>query len=480
MLRFPRRLRVGFLRAIELIALRIGGRRWKIDRFNQLIEGDVRETATAFRASGVRVIVGIPFHREVDNLASLVMKVQAELHARGESAGIVIVGERKTRKILLDVPLPPPLARVQVARLTKPFGFGQKPGLSRRSWSHWEILQVASRCPADLVFIDADVRNSEGWIDSYLDAIQNRGAMVAVADYVREFARDDAIVHIWDSLIFGALFRKWIAFRHGGDYALSREFVPAMAWDQSIMRERTYTMDSAVIARAVRSGARIEAVWLGTKEHAPIPPEKLFSRLPDLVRSVFDDIAAHLPVLLRLPLTEPTLDVSDTTAPAIAMRELIGPDFRRDLYRDAVNRFQLAASRIRRTLGSTQFGHYSKALAGTAAEAVEISPRAWARATLRFLTRYIRSRDGAAQNVLVNAYVPLLELGVLGFLNRTFELSYAAALRCLKQDYLPAFQQIWNGLSRRLLVYRMAALRRWPIRAARGLAAGVRRTLQAL
>jgi hypothetical protein len=145
----------------------------------------------------------------------------------------------------------------------KPFGFGQRPGLSRRSWSHWAILQVASGLAADVVFIDADVRNSQGWTNRYLDAIQQKGADLAVADYVRRFDDDDAMVHIWDRLIFGAVFREWIAFRHGGDYAISRKLLPGILNDVSILREMAYTMDSAVMAYATRRGGRIESVWLG-------------------------------------------------------------------------------------------------------------------------------------------------------------------------------------------------------------------------
>ncbi len=55
---------------------------------------------------------------------------------------------------------------------------------------------------ADVVFVDADVRNSAGWVTRYLEAIQDRGADVAVAHYVRRFDRDDAIVHIWDPADF--------------------------------------------------------------------------------------------------------------------------------------------------------------------------------------------------------------------------------------------------------------------------------------
>ena len=244
--------------------------------------------------------------------------------------------------------------------------------------------------------------------------------------------------------------------------------------DQSIMRERTYTMDSAVIARAARTGGRIEAVWLGTKEHEPIQPQNLFNRLPDLVGSVFADIALHLPALLRLPREEAVLEMPETAARSIAILELISADFCVHLYGDLAKRFELAASDIRSTLGSTQFGRYSSMIGRTSA-AVAISPRDWAKSTLRFLSRYIRCRANTRQAVLVNAYVPILELGVLSFINRTIELSYESALLCLNREYLPAFRQIWDGLARRLVVYRMAVLRRWPIYAFRRLITGLRR-----
>ena len=457
-----RRVNVGMLRALEAATLRITRRRWKIDRFNPLIKRDVQETVRNLRNTGARTVVGIPFHKESGNLRALVAQLQQDLESLGQNAAIVIVGERKTRQLLFESPLPPSSGSVAVVRFAKPHGFGQKPGLSRRSWSHWAILQIAAQCRADVVFIDADVRNSAGWVQRYLDTLRDREAMVVVANYVRQFARDDAIVHIWDSLIFGALFRKWVAFRHGGDYAISREFVPRIANDQTVMRERSYTMDSAVIARAASSGARIETVWLGTKEHEPILPANLFQRLPDLVRSVFDDVSAHLPALLRLPLAQATPVDPSATSRSLMMRDLIGPDFRRELRSDMRTRFQLHAVGIRRTLGTIKFGAIEAGMYAHHTEPAVFPPGIWAKATLRFLTRYIRRNEAVIRNGLVNEYVPILELGVLGFLDRTFELTYEDSLRLLEQEYLPAFQDIWNGLSRRLAVYRMAALRRWP------------------
>lgn len=460
-LSFPRRLTVGLLRAMEAAALNLAGRRWKIDRFNRLTDRDVRQIAEKLRAAGAKTIVGIPFYKEVSNLTSLVAKLRADLETSGQNAAIVIVGERKTKDMLLEIPLTS-AAHVTVVRLVKPFGFGQKPGLSRRSWSHWEILRIASLCRADVVFIDADVRNAEGWVNRYLDAIRNRAAQVAVADYVRQFDHDDAMVHIWDSLLFGALFKKWVAFRHGGDYAISRDLIPAIVADHSIMRERTYTMDSAIIARAVSRGAKVESVWLGSKEHTPISTENLFQRLPDLVRSVFDDIATHLPKLLRSRREEAVPGEREPTLQNLLMRDLVGPDFRRALHTDLRNRFQEFAPHLRHTLGSTQLSLIAAGMSADAPEQTTLPPRVWAKATLRFLMRYIRNNEKRKRTMLVNAYVPILELGVLGFVNRTFDLTYAEALRRMESEYLVQFQEIWNGLSRRLAVYRLAQMRRWP------------------
>jgi hypothetical protein len=457
----PRRVAVGFLRAMEALALKAAGRRWKIDRFNRLIEGDVCECARVLRAAGAKIIVGIAFHKEASNIGTLVGKLQQDLEASGGRAAIVIVGERKTREVLFATPLPAPTPSVTVTRLAKPFGFGQKPGLSRRSWSHWVILQIARQCGAGVVFIDADVRNSDGWVQLYLGAMQNRGAHVVVADYVRQFGRDDAMVHIWDRLLFGALFKKWVAFRHGGDYAISREFVQTIASDHSVMRERSYTLDSAVIARAASAGGRIESVWLSTKEHEPISTRNLFNRLPDLVRSVFEDVATHLPRLLRVRHAEAAPTRLDAAAQGLAMRDLIGADFRRELHADMTARFQLTAGDVRRAAGSVQFSVVAAQMKHGFPEQIALPARVWARLTVGFLMRFIRNPEGAVRNKLVNAYVPVLQLGVLGFLNETFDLRYEEALLHLEDKYLPQFQQIWNCLSRRLPVYRWAALRRW-------------------
>lgn len=194
MFRTLRRLTVISLRAAEAVALSIGRRPWKIDKFNRLIQEDILAAVRSIRAAGV--VVGIPFHNESRNIAALVELTRHDLESRGQNAAIVIVGERKTRSVLMKAALPPSSARVRIVILFKPFGFAQRPGLTRRSWSHWAILQISNRLHADVVFIDADVRNSQGWVNQYLDAIQQRGAGLAVANYVRRFDQDDAIVHI--------------------------------------------------------------------------------------------------------------------------------------------------------------------------------------------------------------------------------------------------------------------------------------------
>lgn len=71
---------------------------------------------------------------------------------------------------------------------------------------------------------------------------------------------------------------------------------------------------------------------------------------------------------------------------------------------------------------------------------------------------------------LARACVPVLEAGILGFLNRTYDLVYAEAFQCLDTAYLPAFQHTWESLSRRLVLYRLALLRQWPARIATRLA----------
>lgn len=448
------------LRALEALTFQAAGRRWRIDRFNRMIDRDVRETSRLLNASAAVAIVGIPFYRETSNITHLVEVLQTDLRVRPRHTAILIVAEPKSKDALFSLPLPPSTPSVTVVRLAKPVGFGQKPGLSRRSWSHWFILQIARHCSAHVVFIDADVRNAEGWVNLYLDAIERDSAAVVVADYVRRFGSDDAMVHIWDRLIFGALFRKWVAFRQGGDYAISRDFVRAIAIDHTILREKTYTLDSAVIARAVSAGQRVDSVWLGVKGHEPISPARLFQRLPDFVRSVFDDVAAHLPKLLRF--RHAAVPEAMNPRAAVPMIDLIGPTFRHDLHADIASRFTAVALTLRRAAGSTHFDTLAALVAAPSPQDIYWSPRLWARLTVRFLMRYIRNPDASLRNQLVHAYVPVLELGVLGFLNETSGMRYDQALDHLERDYLPQFQQIWDSLARRLPVYRWMLLRRLP------------------
>jgi hypothetical protein len=446
-------------RTTEAIAISFGGTPGKVDRFNRLIAPEVALAADAI--SVAEVLVGIPFHREVVNLPAVVRKAQVDLEYRGERAAILIVGEYKTRGLLFSIPLPASTDSVKIVRITKPPHFGQKPGLSRRSWTHWAIFQVAKRLRSDIVFIDADVRNTQGWVDLYLRAIRENRADIAVANYIRSFGSDDALVHIWDRLIFGALFGRWIEFRQGGDYAISRHIVPEILKNPLMMREGVYTLDSAVMAYVAAHSGLIEFVWLGRKEHEPIEPQKLFKRLTALVQSVFDDIESHLSAILAIKNRKRlSLTASLARPENPAMQELIGNQFRHDLYADLLHRFQASSDLIQLVLGRSLFRHFVEITKGSGAFSVSLTPQKWARASFRFLSQYLwTTKDGGQRTALAKAYVPVLEAGALAFLNLTAEMRYQDAMRLLEDTYLPAFQGLWLRLARRT-IFRQAS--RWP------------------
>jgi hypothetical protein len=466
--RWAWRVGMAVKRKIDAIAVFFGGLPRKIDRFNRLVEPEILRAVETI--STAEVIVGIPFYKEVNNLPIVVSKALIDLEARGEPAAIVIVGERKTHSLLFGTTLPASTNLVRIVRFAKPYGFGQKPGLSRRSWAHWAMLQVASRLQCDLIFIDADVRNTEGWVDLYLRAMRDSGADVAVATYIRSFGSDDAMVHIWDRLIFGALFGRWIEFRQGGDYAMSRRVVPTVLKDPFILREGAYTLDSAVMAHVTAVGGRIEFVWLGRKQHEDIEPRRLFERLPDLVRSVFDDIETHLPALLAMPHNGPPALTSQTnTKDNPAMQELIGGQLRLELYADLLQRFETSSDLLRITLGNARFQLCVQKAKSAGAASAELASRQWALATFRFLARYIwKSGDEKTKRALAKAYVPLMELGALGFLNRTADLGYQDAMNLLESEYLPEFRTAWRTLARRRIFHKTGFWWQWSVRSRLG------------
>ena len=133
------------------------------------------------------------------------------------------------------------------------------------------------------------------------------------------------------------------------------------------------------------------------------------------------------------------------------------------------SRFHASAQDIRKTLGLEACQRFAAIADQPLAEQVFLSPSHWANATIRFLARYVRSRDPATKSRLARACVPVLEAGILGFLNRTCDLMYAEAFAYLDAEYQPVFQHTWDSLSRRLVLYRLALLRRWPARALRRL-----------
>jgi hypothetical protein len=464
MLRFIRRVAARYLRVIESTFRLFGAPSWRIERFNRLIAA---EMAAAERAIGrAEVIVGIPFHREKENIGRLTQILARDLEERGECAAVVVVTEAKSRHLLAGASLASSSRLVRVEALAKPFGFGQRPGLGRRSWSHWALFQLANRLRADLVFIDADVRNADGWVDSYLDAIRKRGASIAIANYVRKFSIDDALVHVWDRLIFGALFKTWIAFRHGGDYAISRSLVQEIVRNPMIMRERVYTMDSAVIRLATEKGARIEAVWLREKDHAPISTEDLFRRLPALVESVFEDVAANLRLLLRLRHSKLASQRDYEPPIAISMRQVVGDEFRPALARDLGERYQAMRSELRRVLGRLWMQELDSMLEQPLERGTPFAP-SWAKATIRILKSYIRSQNPTRRALLARAYVPVLQLGILDFLNRTDGMRYDEASRLLEQEYLPVFEHAWNTVAKQFRFPHFPILRKWPVRVRR-------------
>src|SRR5450755_276415 len=122
------------------------------------------------------------------------------------------------------------------------------------------------------------------------------------------------------------------------------------------------------------------------------------------------------------------------------MRELMRDDFRLALWRDQALRFQEVQGDIRRLFGMIAFKSLSTASASPA-ELVDLLPARWAKLTIRLLKRYVMTGDKGRKSVLIKAYVPILQLGILAFLNRTYSMRHNEAARLLGEQYLPVFEQ---------------------------------------
>ena len=245
-------------------------------------------------------------------------------------------------------------------------------------------------------------------------------------------------------------------------YAISHKLLPGILNDVSIMRERAYTMDSAVMAHVVRRGGRIEPVWLGVKEHEPITARNLFNRLQDLVHSVFDDVDRHLSVVRKLSPGDVAVQPSEVPATSARMRELIGFDFRRDLQRDMATRFRAAAPDIRQTLGATAYERVAALRIGRS-RSRWFCRRAIGRRH-RAVSRALRaSRDSARKSRLARACVPVLEAGYSAF-------STAPAILPTPRPSnasMPISARLPAHLGFAFeapLLYRLALPRRWPAR----------------
>jgi hypothetical protein len=145
------------------------------------------------------------------------------------------------------------------------------------------------------------------------------------------------------------------------------------------------------------------------------------------------------------------------------MRDLIGADFRRALSADQTARFLATRADLKRVIGRTTFDRLGRA-AALPSEQRDLSPLDWAKATARFLKRYLTTRQRVKKAALVKAYVPILELGILGFLNRTYSLGHNDASRILDEEYLPVFEQAWSVLAHRIWLSSFWFLRKWPVR----------------
>jgi hypothetical protein len=141
------------------------------------------------------------------------------------------------------------------------------------------------------------------------------------------------------------------------------------------------------------------------------------------------------------------------------MRDLIGDDFRRALSADQASRFRAAHADLMRLLGRSRFERLA-----SPGEQADLAPVDWAKITARFLKRYVITRDRAKKGTLVKAYVPILQLGILDFLNRTYLLRYDQAARILDEEYLPAFERAWSILAHRIWLWNFSLLRKWPVR----------------
>ncbi|MHB9154079.1 MAG: hypothetical protein ACYC5N_00125, partial [Endomicrobiales bacterium] len=385
----------------------------RIALFDEIERADIEAVVNEVKEADI--VVGIPCYDEKDNLPSLIAQIQEGLSVRGKRTVIVVIGERVKPETLQAALTMDGARGVRVVGFTKDPQFAGREG---KKWSERAFFTIANELqPEIFVSLDADLRLDPSWVKTLAAPALEGKADFVTPNYIRHYTGDDkSLTHHIVSPLFSALYGWAISEPVGGEFAVRVKGSALLAayLDTPGIWTAPNPYEAFFLAGAITRSAKVEEVWLGTKEH------KLMNKgnFPELfsgvyARSLFEQVLRDWEYVvsksadrtIRAPgkhtagMAGSAADILDINYDEWIAGYRAGFEKHREFYRE---NFPYLYDHLQTLYNATDAREY------------DLTSAEWTALVLIFLKQY-KAADQEKRNLLLDALAPLFMARVITF-----------------------------------------------------------------
>ncbi len=357
-----------------------------------LYDGVLREIAPELKQySDYDLIIGIPFHNEVEALPLLLQSLDKVLQSWiGRRQLIVCVGDSSGQAVIDSI------AKLDLKHPHIEFLLPRE--ISGRGISIRAIVEIGARLDADLLIFSANMASEKGpeidgaWLESLLTPIQ--GHYDLVLGSLRRHLGIDSIAHMLAAPVLEAFYGSRVGDPLGGIYAISHDFCEELAhearfWGDSI---RGYGVDFWLLTRALCWGKSICEVNMG----GVIKPHDLETRnriFHDNIATIFEALRRDSAIWLQDRLVIKVADI-------LARSEVKKPDFESYSLPDLWQKLSEGYQKHRRLLQSLDHKQEIEKQINMNPEKFHLSDELWVSALFSLLLSYTFDEGANRQEIL--------------------------------------------------------------------------------
>ncbi len=341
--------------------------------------------------SNYDLLIGIPFHNEVEALPLILQSVDQVLQSWiGRRQLIVCVGDNSGQAVIDSI------KKLELKHPHIEFLLPRE--ISGRGMSIRAIIEISARLDADLLVFSANMATERGpgidgaWLESLLTPIQ--GHYDLVLGSLRRHLGIDSIAHMLAAPVLEAFYGSRVGDPLGGTYAISHDFCEELAhearfWGDNI---RGYGVDFWLLTRALCWGKSICEVNMGgvIKPHSLETRNRIFY---DNLGTIFEALRRDSAIWLQDRLVIKVADI-------LARSEVKQPDFESYSFPDLWQSFQEGYHKYRSLLHSCDHEKEIEKQLQLPPEKFHLSDELWVSALFSLLLAYTFDEQADRQEVL--------------------------------------------------------------------------------